>query len=282
MNHLDPLWLHSFTAIVDAGAVARAAQRVHRTPSAVSTHLRQLEAVLGAQLIERTTRSMRLTAEGERFLPYARRLLELQDAAREALRPAREAPVWRVGASEYFMPARLAEMLSVFEREADGARLELLWASSAQLQRLWAAGEVDLAVVTSAVPLREARLLRREPLAWVAAPGHVPAADRPTPLVLLGPECPVREIALAALARTGHPHHVRLSCGGSQAAVAAVRAGWGVGCLNASAIPADLLRLARDDPRRWASPGRLAFYLLAKPAMGPAAKALADWSASLH
>ncbi|HJV94934.1 MAG TPA: LysR substrate-binding domain-containing protein [Albitalea sp.] len=279
MNHLDPLWLHSFTAIVDGGALAHAAQRVHRTPSAVSMHLRQLESALGARLIERTTRSLRLTAEGERFLPYARRLLELQEAARAALQPARTQAVWRVGASEYFMPSRLAEMLALFEREARGARLELLWASSAELQRLWAAGEVDLAVLTSAAPVAEARLLRREPLAWVAAPGQVPSAERPTPLVLLGPECPVREIALAALARTGHAHHIRLSCGGSQAAVAAIRAGWGVGCLNVSAIPPDLLRLARQDARRWASPGRLAFYLLARPAMAPVAKALIAWSA---
>ena len=46
--------------------------------SAVSTHLRQLEAALGTRLVERSTRSLALTAEGERFLPYAQRLLALQ------------------------------------------------------------------------------------------------------------------------------------------------------------------------------------------------------------
>jgi DNA-binding transcriptional LysR family regulator len=278
MNHLDPLWLQSFAAIARSGAVARAAQQVHRTPSAVSMHLRQLESALGARLVERTTRSLKLTAEGERFLPYAQQLLDLQSAARDAVRPRAAPSVWRIGISEYFMPHRLAALLSLLEREAGGARLELLWASSAQLQQLWQAGASDLVVVTSAQPLADAKLLRREPLAWVAAPGHLPPADRPAPLVLLGPDCPVREIALAALARTGRPHELRLSCSGSTAAVAAIRAGWGVGCLNASAIPDDLLRLAQRDPRRWASPGRLAFYALARPALQPALRALADWA----
>lgn len=279
MNHLDPAWLQSFAAIALSGSVSRAAQRVHRTPSAVSLHLRQLEASLGAVLVARTTRSLRLTHEGERFLPYAQRLLALQDAARDALREAPTQAVWRIGISEYFMPQRLAELLTLLEQQAQGARLELLWASSATLLQLWGAGAMELTVVTANEPPPEARLLRRETLAWVAAPGHAPPPNATTPLVLLGPECPVRQLALAALARHAHPHELRLSCSGSQAAVAAIRAGWGVGCLNASAIPSDLVMLSRLDAKRWASPGRIAYYLLARPELRVLARALSAWAA---
>lgn len=255
MNHLDPLWLQSFIAIAQAGSVSRAAERVHRTPSAVSQHLRQLESSLGAHLVERTTRSLHLTGEGERFLPYAQRLLDLQVAARDALHEKSAAPVLRIGISEYFMPLRLGELLALLRQHAGNARLELLWASSAVLQQLWTAGEMDLAVMTAHRPPPDARLLRREPLAWVSAPGHAPLSDVPAPLVLLGPECPVRQIALAALTGTGRAHELRLSCSGSQAAVAAIRAGWGVGCLNLSAIPPDLEMLSKREARRWPSPG---------------------------
>src|SRR5262252_2650546 len=280
MNHLDPLWLQSFTAIAQAGSVTRAAQRVHRTPSAVSLHLRQLESSLGAQLVERTTRSLRLTGEGVRFLPFAQRLLDLQAAARAALREEENQAVWRIGVSEYFLPLRLDELLALLQQHAQGARLELLWSSSASLRALWAAGEVDLAVITAADPPPDAQLLRRERLAWVAAAGHAPSTETATPLVLLGPECPVRAIALAAMTRSGHPYHLRLSCSGSLAAVAAIRAGWGVGCLNLSTIPPDLTLLSRQDARRWASPGRLAFYLLAQPALRSLARALSGWAGS--
>jgi len=280
MNHLDPLWLQSFAAIAQAGSVTRAAQRVHRTPSAVSLHLRQLESSLSTRLVERTTRSLKLTSEGTRFLPYAQRLLELQAAARAALREDAHQPVWRVGVSEYFLPLQLDGLLALLQEHANGARLELLWASSASLQALWQADQVDLAVVAAAEPPDEAQLLRRERLGWVAAAGHAPSVEAPTPLVLLGPECPVRAIALAALARSGHSYQLRLSCSGSLAAVAAIRAGWGVGCLNVSTIPPDLVLLSRQDARRWASPGRLAFYLLARPALRSLARAVSEWASA--
>lgn len=280
MTDLDPSWLRSFVAIAQAGSVTRAAQQVHRTQSAVSTHLQQLESAVGARLVERTTRALALTQEGERFLPHAQRLIELQAQARASVLPATaQQPVLRVGLSEYFFPSKLGELFGVLRDAAPQARFELMWSNSAQLLGLWQAGAMDLAVVTSSQPVPGARLLRREPLAWVAAPGHVPAADLPTPLVLLGPECPVREIALTALARSGRAHHVQVSCTGSQAAVAAIRAGWGVGCLNTAATPPDLAVWGTGHTSRWPSPGRLAFYLLARPEVRHVAQALRLWAA---
>ena len=278
MNDLDPAWLRSFAAIARAGSVTRAAQQVHRTQSAVSTHLQHLEAAVGARLVERSTRALALTAQGLAFLPHALSLLRAQDEAHAAVRPAREAATHRLGISEYFMPDRLGELLGVLRDAAGPARLELLLGTSAPLQQHWARGEVDLVVVTATAPPAGAKMLRREPLAWVGAPGLALPPGLPVPLVLLGSECPVREIALSALARSGRAHHLQLGCTGSQAAVAAIRAGWGVGCLNLSAITPELDVLTRRDPKRWPSPGRLSFYLLARPATRPLALALSAWA----
>lgn len=279
MTDIDPLWLRSFVAVAQSGSVTRAAERVHRTQSAVSTHLQQLEASVGARLAERSTRRLALTEAGERFLPHAMRLLALQDEARAAVQPAAGPVLRRIGLSEYFMPHRLPELLALLQAQVPDARLEVLWASSAALQQLWAAGEMDLAIVTSDAPLAGARLLRREPLSWVAAAGAGAAVgDGPVPLVLLGPDCPVRRMALAALARAGRPHQLRLSCTGSHGAVAAIRAGWGVGCLNQSAIPADLAAPPRGSGR-WPAPGRLSFYLLARQGLQDMERALKDWAA---
>lgn len=277
MNHLDPAWLQSFVAIAERGALARAAERVHRTPSALSVQLRQLEASLSTRLVQRTTRRLQLTAEGERFLPYARRLLDLQQEAMDAMQPPREPALWRVGLSEYFVPARLKALLSLLEGASLGARLEVTWARSGELQRQWGAGQLDLAVVTADNPAPGALLLRREPLAWVAAPGFHAPPQRPVPLVLLADACPVREMALAALQQRGIAHTVRMACSGSQAVITAIRAGWGVGCLNASAIPPDLQVLSHTDARRWKSPGRLAFYALAQAGLVAMSRTLKDW-----
>ena len=278
MNDLDPLWLRSFVAIAGTGSVTAAAGLVHRTQSAVSTHLQQLEASLGVRLAQRSTRALSLTAAGERFLPHARQLLAMQDDARAAVRDTEPPRPWRIGISEYFLPERLGELLGLLREHTAPVRLELLWSSSAALQALWSAGEVDLAVVTSNTPLPGARLLRREPLWWVTGRGLPVPADEPAPLVLLGPGCPVRQMALEALQRRGRAHHVQLSCAGSHGAVAALRAGWGVGCLNEAAVPRDLARLAHTAPRHWPSPGKLAFYLLPRPVLNSTANALHHWS----
>jgi len=280
MNDLDPRWLRSFVAIAHAGSVTRAAQQVHRTQSAVSVHLQQLEASVGVQLIQRTTRALALTDAGERFLPHAQRLLELQDEAQASLHPAHAAAVRRVGLSEYFLPGRLGELLAVLRDTAPDARLELVWSSSAALQRRWTAGELDLAVIASAAPVANARLVRRELLAWVTAPSYAPPTMAPVPLVLLGPECPVSGLALAALSRAGRPHYLQLACDGSHGAVVAIRAGWGVGCLNAAAIPPDLVVLSRKSSRSWPSPGRLSFYALARPALQSTERALRRWASA--
>lgn len=277
MNHLDPNWLRSFVAIADHGALARAATRVHRSPSALSLQLKQLESTLGARLVERTTRRLQLTDEGQRFLPYARELLDLQQAALQALQPPVEQGVWRIGLSEYFMPARLKGLLALLEEQAGGARLEVSWSRSGELQRQWGDGALDLAVITANTPPADAMLVGREPLVWVAAPGFHASPNRPLPLVLLSDSCPVRDLALASLARRGVAHHVRLACSGSQAVVTALRAGWGVGCLNVSAVPPDLVVLADADPKRWPSPGRLGFHALARAPMARLAKRLKGW-----
>lgn len=280
MNDLDPAWLRSFDAIARTGSVTRAAHQVHRTQSAVSTQLQQLEASLGVRLVERSTRSLALTDDGERFLPHARRLLEAQRDAHAAVAPvAAEPAVWRVGVSEYFLPARLGELLAVLRESAPGARFELLWSSSAELVRLWAADQVDLVIVATAAALPGAQSVRREALAWVGASGQAPRPGVSIPLVLLGPDCPVRVMVLQALARAGIAHHVQLSCSGSHAAVAAVRAGWGVGCLNVAAAPADLAWLTRIAAQPLPSPGRLGFQLLARPALRAVATAVRRWAA---
>ncbi|HEX3139051.1 MAG TPA: LysR substrate-binding domain-containing protein, partial [Rhizobacter sp.] len=92
--------------------------------------------------------------------------------------------------------------------------------------------------------------------------------------------CPVRRLALAALSRAGLPHHIQLSCAGAHGAVAAIRAGWGVGCLNQSAIPSDLKPLPGHTARHWPSPGRLSFYSLSRPSMQATERALRRWAAS--
>jgi LysR family glycine cleavage system transcriptional activator len=73
--------LRAFEACATIGTFRGAADRLNVTPSAISHQIRQLEALLGVPLFERSTRQVRLTAAGEGYLPSVREALRLIEAA---------------------------------------------------------------------------------------------------------------------------------------------------------------------------------------------------------
>ena len=82
---LDTDQLRSFLAIVDSGSFTRAGERVNKTQSAVSMHIRRLEQQLGCALFVRQGRSARLTSEGERLIEFARRMIQVEAGAVAAI-----------------------------------------------------------------------------------------------------------------------------------------------------------------------------------------------------
>ena len=86
--NLDMDVLRSFAVGIDLGSFAKAASRLGRSPSAISLQLRKLEDQVGQQLVQKHGRGLVLTEAGEMMLGYARRLLDLNDAAVSAPRLA--------------------------------------------------------------------------------------------------------------------------------------------------------------------------------------------------
>ncbi|MET8827391.1 LysR family transcriptional regulator [Streptomyces sp. NPDC004610] len=86
---LDPRLLRSFVAVAEELHFTRAAARRYVSQQALSRDVRRLERELGAELFLRTTRQVTLTADGERLLPYARRVLRAQDELLAEFGPAR-------------------------------------------------------------------------------------------------------------------------------------------------------------------------------------------------
>jgi DNA-binding transcriptional LysR family regulator len=88
--------LLAFVEIAAAGSLAAAARRLEVTPAAVSKNLLRLEAQLGVRLVQRSTRRLRLTDEGERFLANAREALRLLDGAVAEVSQSSVEPAGRV------------------------------------------------------------------------------------------------------------------------------------------------------------------------------------------
>src|SRR5215510_4056433 len=86
MGNIDLVALEIFKAVADHGGITRAAARLHRVQSNVTTRVKQLEARLGTPLFLRRKRRLVLSPEGRVLLAYAERLLDLSSEAESALR----------------------------------------------------------------------------------------------------------------------------------------------------------------------------------------------------
>jgi DNA-binding transcriptional LysR family regulator len=92
---LDFDLLRAFVAVAECGGFRRAAERLHLTQSTVSQQIKRLELETGRALLRRSTRAVALTDEGEMLLGDARRLLQLEEAARRRLAAPRLSGVVR-------------------------------------------------------------------------------------------------------------------------------------------------------------------------------------------
>ena len=170
---MDIAHLRSFTAVAEHMGFRRAAERLFLSQPTISAHVAALERELGATLFDRSGRRTRLTAEGERLLPYAQRLLALHDEA------ARSVGAWRqqyderlrLIASIFVAASVLPIALRRFAAERPRVELSLRTAFSREVVAALAAGDAELGL--SRLPPAgegvEGRRLIREPV-LAAAP----------------------------------------------------------------------------------------------------------------
>lgn len=112
----------AFVAIADTGSISEVARQLRLSKSAVSERLTELERALGANLVQRNSRQLTLTADGDAFLTRARRILaEANDAANElAERRGKISGPLRIAAPRGFMDTHLGPALYAFmERYPD-------------------------------------------------------------------------------------------------------------------------------------------------------------------
>jgi len=168
--------LHIFRAVVHEGGVTRAAARLNRVQSNVTTRVRQLEQDLGVDLFIREGKRLHLSPTGKLLLDYADRLLDLAQEARDAVHDGEPRGLLRLGAMESTAAIRLPEPLSVFHRRYPQVKLELQTRQIGALSAAVLAGELDAALVAEPVPDApfEKAVVYDEELAIVAAAGHPP------------------------------------------------------------------------------------------------------------
>lgn len=246
LHNLDVDLLRAFVTVADLGSFTRAAETLLRRQSTLSLQIKRLEDGLGRRLLDRATRHVRLTAEGDALLPHARQMLELNDRLVASLSQPALAGTVRLGTPEDFATSYLPQVLARFAQAYPAVQLEVTCDLTLTLVERFRQGAFDL-VLVKREPERSNRGVRvwREPLVWVAAGQLVLPEEGPLPLVVSPPPCVYRKRATDSLSRARRPWRVAYSCASLAGQHAAVKAGLGVTVLPKDMVPPGLTVVER-------------------------------------
>jgi len=240
---LDLDLLRCLVAVAERGGFTAAGLALGLTQSAISLKVKRLEELVGKRLLERTSRSVALTREGEALLGYARRMLALNE---EAVRRMIAPPVagrLRLGVADHFVPQHLAPILARFARAYPELRLEVEVGRSHELRAAMAKGALDLVLGKRRDGETEGRPIWTETIVWVGTRDWQAPPDRPLPLAMLPKGCMFRDRALAALARAGLAHEIVYSSASLLGVAAAAQAGFALTVLGRSGLLAGLVEI---------------------------------------
>jgi len=235
---IDTELLRSFVAIADHGGFTRAAEAVNRTQSAVSMQMKRLEEdVLQRPLFERSGRQVRLTAEGQVLLGYARRILKLHGEVITTLRQPHMVGAVRIGTPDDYVMRFLPGILARFAQAYPLVQVEVHCEPSGQLL---GRKDLDLTIVTREPGTEIGQQLRQERFVWAEAAGFDLHQQRPIPLAMFNSGCFCRAWVCNALEAAEIDYRIAYTSPSLSAIMALVGAGLAVTAQLQSLIPTDL------------------------------------------
>lgn len=240
MRGFDTDQLRTFVTVADSGSLSAAAPRLFLSQSSVSEQLRKLEERAGVPLLTRGRHGAQPTPAGQRLLAHARRILDLNELALQELRGHALEGELRLAVTDYFRPGEIAGMLRRLRERYPYLRLHVTVMKSAAIDAAAGHDSFDIGLSMrlpgTRGPAARGTVLRREPLAWVAAPAEADSLPATLPLVLLPDTCSLHQYVVQRLLRKRVPFEIAHSASGVAGLHLALAAGLGVSCLNASAI----------------------------------------------
>jgi DNA-binding transcriptional LysR family regulator len=239
MRNVTIRQLQVFVEAADSLSLARVAERLHMTPSAVSFQIKRIESQTGFSLFERIGKRTRLTEPGQVLLGYARmvlRSLQDADAAMTAL----------VSTAKYIVP----HMIARFRADAPGVSVLLKEGNRSDVLAMLTEGDVDLAIMGQPPDGADVIAARfaPHPSVIIAHPGHRLAAfARLDPDVLVGEWFVTREdgsgtrmLADSFFREVGFTPRIAMESSSNEMIKQAVIAGMGLALISQHTISLEL------------------------------------------
>jgi DNA-binding transcriptional LysR family regulator len=233
--------LRTFVIGLELGSFSKAAQRLGRSQSAVSTQLRRLEEQVGKPLLKKSGRGLTLTTAGESMFSYAKRILELNDEAIDGLRDD-EVEGWvRLGIPQDFAEGWLTSVLGRFARAHPKVRIEVRAEQNVLLMERLRDGELDLTLAWDGKDESvQVEKLMDLPMVWIGRPdwiGIKSLGSESLPLVAFEPPCVFRSAGIDALDAAGISWRLAFTSPSLAGLWAATGAGLGITLRSTVALP---------------------------------------------
>ena len=234
---LDLDLLRSFHMIARLGRFRAAAERLNKSPAAISVQVQRLEAVAGCRLFERDNRAVVLTPLGQRLLAGTTELLRVHDRLMDELQDTGPAGKVRLGVPDEYAGHVIRDILPVIVARWPRVVLEVETAASGVLTDQFQRGRLDMVVIVRpAGGEHDGRYLVATTPVWVAAPALAQALPDILPLALHAADCPYRDAMLAALTSAGRPWRVLLASPSAGAVETCVEAGLALSVVDRSRV----------------------------------------------
>jgi DNA-binding transcriptional LysR family regulator len=238
--------LRALVEFAHAGSIAGAADRLFRTPSAITRQVQRLEAALGAELLDRSVKPPRLNSLGSRVLEQARDLLQRTEALKSLTSSDAEPHgLLRIGLSHPLAERTLIDPILALAEKYPKVRLRLLSELTGELFHRLLAGELDVAAVLlpegkTAPPPLLTNIIASDRMEIVqGAAGNLDGDWKSlgrAPWVLNPPGCPLRASLIDRMERAGFTPTIAAEVHNMHLQLAFVQSGYGIGLLPARFI----------------------------------------------
>ena len=206
--------LSTFLKITELGSFSAAAESLGYAQSTVTTQIKQLEEELDCVLFERLGKTISVTSSGERLMPYAEKMLQIEREIRLDVNGEDDpAGVLRLGVSESLCIARFPKILMEFNKKHPRMEIRIQFVTHEEIPDLLQKGELDMVYTIN--PLIENEKIeilhkKRENLGFYVSPEHPLAGKnirekdlKEMPLLLTGHNCSFRHMLVSDLEKNG-------------------------------------------------------------------------------
>lgn len=202
---MDLKHLNAFLAVSHTRNFTRAAEQLNYAQSNITTQIQQLEEELEVKLFDRIGKSICLTAEGEKLIPYAAKMLSLSTDIEHLYINTKDSGRIVIGASESLSIYKLPHILNVYKQQFPDVEIFIKVIDTPDFIPALVNNEIDIALAIE--PLIKDKVVtcvfqKKEPVELYALPCHVLAQQKKIvpndlsnlPLILTGPDCCYRKL----------------------------------------------------------------------------------------